>query len=1057
MTSELGALRAKLLLESKQFKEGMQEARQEMLKSGKAADESSKEIKKIKDSMKSLDDSKKHAEEASKSLDKVSKSLRDVGLSSKQIVKIEEQIRKTNPQILENEIKEVREELVKLGMSSKEIDKITKEMREANNAVEKFQVGLNEIQLASLAVGVAVGVGVGASVKVAAAFEKQMSNVKAVSGATAQEMDKLSDMAMKLGESTSFSANEVAMGMEELIKAGLSVEQILNGGLAGALDLAAAGELDLASAAEIASTALNAFRDDNLTVSKAADILAGAANASATSVSELKFGLSAVSAVASSAGLSFEDTTTALAVFAQNGIKGSDAGTSLKTMLSNLSPSTKEATELMKKLGLITKDGSNQFYDAKGNLKSLADITDILKDSLDELNPKGRGDALEEMFGSDAVRAGSILFKEGAEGVEKMAAAMDKIKAADVAKVKLDNLISSFEEFQGTLETVGIKVGSEFLPMFKEIVNGGTDILRVFSELDPATVATGIKMAGAGAGVALLLATLGKLRLAITALQVTMGPAGWLILGASTLAAAYVGLSDTVARNSEVSLENYNAMKKNNDELQATISTFETLTAKNRLSSDEMQRFLDITTLLNQTADPAVITRLKDEQAKLSEKSGLSADEMSNLVKANDDIIKKVPDSTKVLSDQGNVLLKNADAAKKLSDEQLRGMRTELNEQKIKAEAKLNDLMDDREAALIRMNKAIERQKELIETRKSQEAFLAEQEAILADMKANKNLYAQKEIDLQQTIVLNAQDDVQLAKERAAKEQVKIDKQRESLAESDKELQKISKMNQDLINVELQLVGINNKKGDGIHLVDKEIAKLIEQKRQLDAGTSAKEKTTAEYQNAVAAIDKEIAKLHKARDAVAEITGAQVGVNSKVADGIALAQRLNEILSKRIDKTVNITEIKRLITQSERAARSLGVDTSRHQGGTFELPKFHEGGSPALIQSLMSAPNHNEIDVRLLRDEMVLTQAQQGQMFRFLDSSSVPNNNSLSQNEITELKALLGAIERNTAERPDLKIEMDKHQVGRLVSDVVMEEQGRQKGITSAFKGGRRI
>lgn len=108
--------------------------------------------------------------------------------------------------------------------------------------------------------------------------------------------------------------------IEELIKAGVSLTDIINGGLEGALNLATAGELELGEAAEIASTALNAFKADHLSVADAANILSGAANASATDVRELKYGLAASSAVAAGAGMTFKDTATALAVFAQNGL-----------------------------------------------------------------------------------------------------------------------------------------------------------------------------------------------------------------------------------------------------------------------------------------------------------------------------------------------------------------------------------------------------------------------------------------------------------------------------------------------------------------------------------------------------------------------------------------------------------------------------------------------------------------------------------------------------------------------------------------------------------------
>jgi TP901 family phage tail tape measure protein len=1038
---DLGALRARLLLESKQFKEGMQEARQEMLKSGKAADESSKEIKKIKDSMKSLDDSKRHAVEATRSLDKVSKSLRDVGMSSKQIDKIQDQIRKTNPQILENEIKEVREELVKLGMSSKEIDKITKEMRTANSAVEKFQIGLNEIQLASLAVGVAVGAGIGASVKVAATFEKQMSNVKAVSGATAQEMDKLSEMAMKLGESTSFSANEVAMGMEELIKAGLSVEQILNGGLAGALDLAAAGQLDLASAAEIASTALNAFRDDNLSVSKAADILAGAANASATDIGELKYGLSAVSAVASGMGMNFEDTATALAVFAQNGVKGSDAGTSLKTMLMNLEPTTKKTIEMFHDLGWETADGRNAFYDMNGELRSLDEIAGLLQSGLKDMTDQQRALTLETIFGSDAVRAGNILYKEGADGVKKMADAMGKISAADVAKIKLDNLISSFEEFKGTLETVGIKIGNELLPTFKEIVNSGTDILRVFSELDPATVATGIKMAGAGAGAALLVSTLAKLRVATMALFTPLNPTGWLILGVSALAAAYVGYNDVVGRNAEVNLDSARSMIEQERSLNKNIERFEALREKMDLTSYQLERYVDLQSEMASTADTGKLEDLRREQEKLLESSGLTNEEMTEYLKLNGDLIETVPQSTLKITEKGNALISETDTLRNLNSEQREKIKLELENQMITANANYTDNLEKEEKL---KNQIKEHNQAVVDLGKeiaSQQAKLNEEEAKYKEAKENGNIASElwwgKQVEFRQQEIESLKDNLKI-------EHDKFMEKKASLEITQKELAKLDEIEQEMVQLELAQVGLNGKKGDGLKIVDDEIVKLQKQRDELFSNTSATDRQNSEFQESIQKIDSQIGGLKRARENIEGITGEQSRTNSKISEGArqaeilqrklgmdvtkkvtivggnAEAQRLHELLSQPAYKTVYVNEanLQRGLRQNERAYRN-----TRHQGGTlFELPEFHQGGSPAFLQSLMTAPNHNEVDVRLLRDEMVLTQAQQGELFRRLDNRQVLQAPLSNGEVLSVLYNIESAIKENN---PSFSLEID--------------------------------
>lgn len=364
-------------------------------------------------------------------------------------------------------------------------------------------------------------------------FEAQMSKVKAVMSPSdiKKFSGSLTELAMEMGAKTSFSAVQASQGIEELVKAGVSLTSIMNGGLQGALDLAVAGELDLASAAEIASTALNAFRKDNLTVTQAGNILAGAANASATSVSELKFGLQMVSAVASGAGMSFNDTSTALAVFANNGLKGSDAGTSLKTMLMNLTPNTKDAMEAMQKFGIITANGANQFYDSAGSLKSIADISGILKTQLDKLNPQQRGEALRKMFGADAIRAANILFNEGTAGVKKMNEEMLKVTASQVAAEKLNNLKGQLTIMASTFETIAIVTGNLFIPSLTYLAKTFNFLLTVFVSFSRSPI---------GGYIILLIGTAGTLLTVIGSLVLVMQLARFASLQAS-LAFASMG------------------------------------------------------------------------------------------------------------------------------------------------------------------------------------------------------------------------------------------------------------------------------------------------------------------------------------------------------------------------------------------------------------------------------------------------------------------------------------------------------------------------------------
>lgn len=420
----------------------------------------------------------------------------------REVIKTEQELQKLEKQLSEvtGEVKEQGEQVSRLG---KEYQEAFEEAKQSlGNAYEQTK----KVGAAITAAGAAITAGLGVVVGKAADFEQAMANVYSVMAPdeVAQFRDELENLAITMGAETKYSATEAARGIEELVKAGVSVQDILEGGLAGALSLATAGELELADAAEIASTALNAFRADAISVQEAADILAGAANASATSVGELKYGLSQVSAVASGVGLSFKDTVTALAVFAQNGLKGSDAGTSLKTMLMRLQPSTKQAAETMAELGIITEDGTNKFIDANGQFKSLAEIAGVLRESLSGLTDAQRLAALETMFGSDAIRAANILYKEGAEGVEAMAEAMGKISAAEVAAQKMDTFKGAMEELSGALETAQISIGNALLPALRVLVSGIQRVVDAFNSLPPG-VQSAIAMFGAlAAGLALV-------------------------------------------------------------------------------------------------------------------------------------------------------------------------------------------------------------------------------------------------------------------------------------------------------------------------------------------------------------------------------------------------------------------------------------------------------------------------------------------------------------------------------------------------------------------------
>ena len=203
-----------------------------------------------------------------------------------------------------------------------------------------------------------------AAVKIGSDFEAQMSRVKAISGATGEEFEKLKKQAIQLGADTAFSASEAAQGMENLAAAGFTTSEIMDA-MPGMLNLAAASGEDLASSADIAASTLRGFGLEASDAAHVADVLAENANRTNSSVSETGEAMKYVAPLARAAGISLEETAAAIGIMANAGIQGSQAGTTLRGAISRLSKPTDAMTAAMEELGI-------SFYDSEGKMKSLS-------------------------------------------------------------------------------------------------------------------------------------------------------------------------------------------------------------------------------------------------------------------------------------------------------------------------------------------------------------------------------------------------------------------------------------------------------------------------------------------------------------------------------------------------------------------------------------------------------------------------------------------------------------------------------------------------------------
>jgi len=349
-----------------------------------------------------------------------------------------------------------------------------------------------------LAFGAVAAAGVAIAIAKFSEFDAAMSEVQASTHETEVNMQRLRDAAIDAGGRTVFSATEAANAIDELAKAGLSTADILGGALDGALSLASAGGLDVADAASIAATALTQFKLKGEDVPHVADLLAAGAGKAQGSVEDLSQALNQGGLVASQAGFSIEETTGVLAAFASAGLKGSDAGTSLKTAILALqSPSTKAAAT-MDQYGISV-------YDSNGQMKSFSQIAEVLKTKLGGLTAEQRNSALATIFGTDAVRSAGVLYSNGGKGIDEWNKKVnDSGYAAETARLKLDNLKGDLEQLGGAIDTGLIQSGSGANDVLRGLVQGVTGFANGIGSLPAPLLATGLGITAVVAATALM-------------------------------------------------------------------------------------------------------------------------------------------------------------------------------------------------------------------------------------------------------------------------------------------------------------------------------------------------------------------------------------------------------------------------------------------------------------------------------------------------------------------------------------------------------------------------
>lgn len=380
-----------------------------------------------------------------------------------------------------------------------QIEEYAKKVEAFGNKTKEIGNGLTKNVTAPIA-GLEV-----AAVKVGSDFSAGMSEVSAVSGATGKDLEALKDKAKEMGASTKFSASEAAEAMNYMAMAGWNTQQMIDG-LPGILNLAAASGESLANTSDIVTDALTAFglkAEDSLHF---ADVLAKTSSSANTNVSLMGETFKYVAPLAGTLGFSVEDTALAVGLMANAGIKGSQAGTALKTAIANLASPTDSMKEQMKKLGI-------SITDTNGSVKPLITILEELRTKFGKLSSAQQSAAASTIFGKESmsgmlaiINASDSDFNSLYENIKNADGA-----AKDMADTMQDNLQGDLTTLSSALEGVGIKVSEVLEPALRDIVEAITDLFSWLNGLDDEITNTIVIIGTVVAAIGPLLVVIGTL------------------------------------------------------------------------------------------------------------------------------------------------------------------------------------------------------------------------------------------------------------------------------------------------------------------------------------------------------------------------------------------------------------------------------------------------------------------------------------------------------------------------------------------------------------------
>src|SRR5690625_656758 len=747
----------------------------------------------------------------------------------------------------EGEMKRYEGQLKKLNSEGKKtrmtFDEFDKKFRDVGRTMR--DVGAQ--------VGITTGVGfmalkrvLGDVIEEASSFHAGMSEVQAISGATGEEMGKLTDQAKRLGRETVFTSQEASEAMSNLARAGFDANEIYDA-MPGLLDLAASSNLELGTAANITSNIIRAFNFDAEESGRVADVLSKGAATANTDVEGLGQAMEVSAPVAQSLGVEFESVAASAGIMADAGIDGSKSGRMLRQGMLRLSKPTGEAGKLLEEMGVNA-------FDADGNMKSLDKVVGELEKGLEGQNKKQRAAALSTIFGSESTAGWTVLLEEGSDVLKDYTGDLEDSEGAakEMADVMQDNAEGAITRMQSALSGLKIELGEKLLPTLATGADFIADFATGLSEMDESTIETIAETALLVTALLGVTTVVAGLVAGIGAFMMVAGPVGAAI-AAGTLLAGALGIATRIAtkdveKASEVNLDHANSLVDQASGLEDSVNAFERLSDKAEISNEELGLMYDLHKRMEDAANKDELAKLSEQYDKLAEKSGFSKEEIKELFGANESIIEQSDEAETAIGKSGEAWVENTDAVNEYIQSLYEASRIELESQRHKQLKNEEEITKRITKENRQLNDEIGKLALLDDLRGASQKELLDIQGDIVDEMNQVEQGSARWLELNK--LLEATTDAQKGdvEEMYGTQTDIVEEKRKQLNLSEAELEDVQALNQGLVDVWLKQTGIKEEGEKGLNVLEEKIAKNDKTIASLDAELEKEGKLTNKQQ-----------------------------------------------------------------------------------------------------------------------------------------------------------------------------------------------------------------